>query len=464
MSSFIDQVEQVIRDEHLFPEGTKALVAVSGGVDSMVLMHVLATLAPRYHWKLHVLHVNHGLRDEESDQDEALVQWVAGRSGCPFTMKRVEVLQAAEHEGISIEMAARTLRHDACATVARNWGTERIALAHHSDDQLELFFIRLLRGTGSTGAAGMALRSPSPSDPKLQIIRPLLPFSKQDLLSYAKQTGLVFREDHTNRDPSILRNRIRHELLPLLRTNYSPALDRHVRRWMELAGAESELSAMLAREWRRTGAWAGKPCAWEELPTAVQRAELRQNLLALRIVPHFELIEFLRRHPDRWIMPQNGVFLAREEEGRLRHKKVEKESFSQEAMDVALPPDCSEGFLELDDLRIQWERTSRESVPVFRGRPVNEEWLDADRVGTQIRLRHWRPGDRMQPLGMNHLVKLQDLFVNEKIPRALRRRKLLAESASGEIFWVEDLRIGDAFKVKPDTAQVLHWQWKRSGT
>src|SRR5208283_4793108 len=167
----------------------------------------------------------------------------------PFCAERGEVASFAVQSKISVEMAARKLRHEFLARVAREQKIPVVVLAHHADDQVELFFLRLLRGAGGAGLAGMKWRSPSPADKKITLIRPLLGFSKAEIFVFARANKIRFRNDATNFSTDFLRNRIRNELLPLLRKNYQPGLDKTVLRLMEIVGAEAEFVSAAAQQW-----------------------------------------------------------------------------------------------------------------------------------------------------------------------------------------------------------------------
>src|ERR1051326_458149 len=216
-------VEETILLRRLLRRGQSLLVAVSGGIDSMVLLHVLHRLAPSYSWKLVVAHFNHRLRGRSSDADERLVRASAKRLRLPCVSERADVRTVAEGEGLSIEMAARRLRHDFLARTARARGLRAIALAHHAGDQGELFFLRLLRGARAGRLAGMKWISPSPGDARMTLVRPLLDVPKTALLEFARGEKIRFREDASNESFDAQRNRIRHELLPLLARHYQPA-------------------------------------------------------------------------------------------------------------------------------------------------------------------------------------------------------------------------------------------------
>src|ERR1039458_7290140 len=189
----------------------------------MVLLHLLHGLAPRHGWQLVAAHLNHQLRGRSSDADERLVGRTAQKLKVPLLVGRAAVRELACAGKLSLEMAARELRHGFLAGTARRRHIRTVALAHHADDQLELFFLRLLRGSGGEGLAGVKWRGgPGRDQPKAALVR------------YAAEHGIRHREDKSNAVLDFQRNRIRHELLPLLRRKYQPALDKTISRVMEI--------------------------------------------------------------------------------------------------------------------------------------------------------------------------------------------------------------------------------------
>ena len=174
MRQFLHSIESEIQSRGLLPRDQKILVAVSGGADSLVLLQSLASLAAKFRWKLSVAHFNHQLRGRASDADEQLVRQSAAALKLPVVVGRADVKAFAKESKFSIEMAARKLRHEFFARVAKSQKISVVALAHHADDQVELFFLRVLRGAGGEGLTGMKWRSPSPADKSITLVRPLL--------------------------------------------------------------------------------------------------------------------------------------------------------------------------------------------------------------------------------------------------------------------------------------------------
>jgi tRNA(Ile)-lysidine synthase len=360
-----------------------------------------------------------------------------------------------------------------------------VALAHHADDQVELFFVRLLRGAGGEGLAGMKWISPSPVEKKISLIRPLLNFSKAELMEFARETKVQYRNDATNFSADFLRNRIRNELLPLLHEDYQPGLDRTVLRLMDIVGAEAEFVSDAAKKFcagldsaaaepgnqssatRNESAPANANVAgtatFEELPLAVQRKVLQQQLARFGLMPDFELVEQLRNSPDKKASVGPGLSVARDAGGKVYCQEDLSGEFSAEELVLKMSGKAGRG--EFGGQRFRWRVEAMKQFRLPRKRLADgpserREFFDADKIGSEIILRHWQPGDRFQPIGLKSAVKLQDLFVNAKIPSARRRGLVLAATKAGEIFWVEGLRIGEQFKLTSETRWKLVWEPK----
>ena len=522
MSQLLCHVEQGILVRRLFAHGQRILAAVSGGPDSMVLLRLLHGLAPRHGWQLTVAHLNHRLRGRSSDADERLVRRTAERLGLPVRVGQVDVRSVARTRHLSLEMAARDVRHDFLARTAAQFEIPTIALAHHADDHLELFFLRLLRGTGGEGLGGMKWRNPSPVNRQVELVRPLLDQPKSALFILASELGVRFREDASNGCLDIQRNRIRHELLPLLRANYQPALDRIILRTADILGAEADFAIQSASDWLDRRQQRKKPestvppaggdkdrarcrqpgilhltASFDQLPLAVQRHVVRLQLLDQGVVADYSLVEQLRRAPGTAVdigprpeasgvrtgfvglsaalpgaldagnaeddikaeKPEGSLLAVRDPAGAVRLKSPQAGEFSPESVEVAL--EGGPGKVDFGGAVIGWRIGRNRSVELPR-RSLGLEVFDADKVGSPIRLRHWRPGDRFQPIGMAVSVKLQDLFTNLKVPQDQRRRLIVAAAADGEVFWVEGVRISERFKLSRGSIRRLKWRWERA--
>jgi tRNA(Ile)-lysidine synthase len=277
------------------------------------------------------------------------------------------------------------------------------------------------------------------------------------------------------------RNRIRNELLPLLRNSYQPGLTKAVLRLMEIVGAEADLAGETARQWlvsHKLGR-ADLPVGQDvpgtttsnvqevrvpaslnfgALPVAVQRRVLQWQLTEFCVAPDFGLIEQLRESPGKFVSVSSSLSLARDAGGKLNRREYAASGFN--ANETAVNLAGRAGDMEFDGVRFGWRLAAGGNFVRPAGGNACESF-DADKVGGKITLRHWRPGDRFQPIGFKLAVKLQDLFTNQKIPRARRRELMVAAAESGEIFWVEGLRISELFKLTLRTKRRLVWRWRR---
>ncbi len=424
----------------------------------MVLLEVLRELAERDGFTIAVAHFNHQLRGRASDLDENLVQKYCAQHGLRFEVSRGDVKAQAKEKKISIEMAARDLRHAFLEEVVIRLKCNRLALAHHADDQAELFFIRLLRGSGGDGLGGMGWSGMLMMDPKLRRIRPLLNVRKQLILAYAKRQGVKFREDASNKDADILRNRIRRKLLPYLSKTFGGEVMLPILRTMEVVGLEAAHVRREALPWLTKLLGDQKRVAFDRLHPAVQRQVVIQQLWFCRVKESFDLVEALRREPETWIQVDAETFLCRQKSGLIEKRAKQAASFRETELEC--PLSTRSGEVLFASLAITWERSKAPNGFTKPKRVDGLEVFDAEKVGGLIRLRHWRPGDRFQPLGMPRTVKLQDWFVNRKVPLERRRQLVVAETVDGRIFWVEGERIGEQFKLDKASRQRLKWQWQ----
>ena len=221
---------------------------------------------------------------------------------------------------------------------------------------------------------------------------------------------------------------------------------------MEVLAAEADYSGQAAAEWL-----AKQGTDFDQLHIAVQRRVLQLQLISREVPPDFDLVEWLRRNPEKPCSIGTGKHACRDGAGQIAVTRAFPQ-FSEDGIEVDLK---SARRVQFDDVQISTRRTTVKAKPSIVRKPGMERF-DADAIGDRIVLRHWRKGDRFQPIGMGQGVKLQDLFANAKVPREERHQRLVATTAAGEVFWVEGLRISERFKLRRETRHVLEWKWKRS--
>jgi len=460
MHGALDRVESVVFAEGLLPVGSRGVVAVSGGRDSMVLLHLLSRWRDRGRWQLVVASLDHGLRGEAGAADVALVQETSTALGLEFRGAREDV-PTVRKAGESLEAVARRVRHAFLARVARETGCGWIALGHHAGDQAELFLMRLLRGAGAEGLGGMREQGSSPEDPGLRLVRPLLSCPSKVIGALAEAWSVKWREDASNADTQFLRNRVRHELLPLLESQYQPVVEEVLGRVQTVLRDQADWMRSMAVAWgeRRGSALTER---FEDLPVAMQREVIRVQAKSLGADLEFSDIESLRRTAVRSCLLDGGKRLRRMDDGGLQVVEPEPEcsAFREEWLDVGMWGEAGEALF--GGGRLRWRRFKG----VFgRASELEGDWsrgecLDAACLGNRVRLRHWRPGDRFTPIGLGASAKLQDLFTNALVPARERRVRVLAETEGGDVFWVQGLRIGEAAKITAATRETMAWLWE----
>jgi len=480
----LDTISAYIDQHQLLPESGIIIVAVSGGADSLCLLHALRQLcgnAPQARYpgvRLHVAHLNHRLRGEASYQDAAYIARLADAWGLPATIGEVDVPALAREERRSLEEAARTARYRFLREVAQG---RPIAVAHHADDQVETLLLHWLRGEGLAGMVGMQPR-------QQDIIRPLLAVTHAETLAYCALHKLVPLEDASNSDPRFLRNRIRHELLPLLES-LNPGIRGTLLRnagiirvdeewierqvdsyWPAVVLSEQEKRSKLDRE------------ALLALPLSLQRRLLRrvtarlcagQSPLELR---HYLLIEELLQReigaaktkeiplhlPARLRVTRgaNSLVIERFVHGERIFSALEEElrlPIPGRVEVVGTPWTASAELVSGGLAGEALQALRREDWPkVWRLLPSTRYTvhIDADCVGPLLTVRTRRRGDRMQPLGMAHEKKVQDILVNERISSADRPYVPLFFSAS-HCIWLASVQIDERVRLTAKTQRIL---------
>ena len=415
------------------------LVGVSGGPDSVALLAALVQLG----YRPHVAHLNHQLRGAASDADAEFVRQLAAQSGVPATIAAQRVAPD--------EDACRQARLAFFARVAAETGLATLALAHTADDQVETFLLRLLRGAGPTGLTGIL---PDRRLGPLRVIRPLLAVSRAEVLHYLQVQGLQFREDASNADRRFARNRIRHELLPLLEREYNPGIRDILLRTAEILRDEDAFLAGQVAQFQDVETVS--VAALTELPVAMQRRALRAWLGDIS----FADVEAVR-HLAAAESPSGAVGeLAYRDYDLLR--KTDRPVPTPITDHWALKPDGETVIVELA-VRFTCHPEHREGASAGTTEILRcaqndnrkEERFDADALGPAPFARTWQEGDRFQPLGMRGEKKLQDSFVDEKVPRRQRGRVPLLCATDGRIAWVVGYRIAEPFKVTSSTRAIL---------
>mgnify|MGYP003603684782 CR=1 FL=1 len=486
-------VTAAIHAHSLFAPDTPLVVGVSGGADSLCLLHVLRHLPPELAPRLHVAHLNHGLRGADADADAAFVAELAAAWDLPCTIGHADL---STHPGLSLEEAARRARYAFLSAVAYANGASTVAVAHNADDQVETVLMHFLRGSGLSGLRGMRPCSPLPRAPwgravveddllaptvpapgaRQTLIRPLLDVPRADIEAYCQLHGLAPRIDSTNADRSFYRNRLRHELLPQLES-YNPAVRSALRRTAAVLTDEHHLlRLLLAEAWPQVVQRADaasitlRLAPWRALHVALQRSVLREAIHHLRPglrdvgFDHVETARRLLLDPTcttgQQVTLPRGLLLA---VGYTTVTIAEPDAVPPSATgpQLATTPLALQvpGVTPLPDgswcVRLDVRSSADLPADWQNNRDPWRACLDADVVGSQPFLRVRQPRDWFQPLGLGgHRSAVHAFMINHKLPAALRARWPLMQGQHG-LVWLVGLRIDERARVRPQTERVL---------
>jgi tRNA(Ile)-lysidine synthase len=502
LTKVLRQVQRAIEKHALVTPGDGMVVGVSGGPDSLCLLHILLRLREAYRLRLHVAHLHHGARGPDADADAEFVAALADEWELPVTVERQDVPALAHAHRLAFEEAARRVRYAFLARVAGAVDAQKIAVGHNADDQAETVLMHFLRGAGPAGLRGMLPATPiteyrmlepfasqdsSALRPTPIIVRPLLTVSRADIERYCADQGLVPRFDRSNLDTTYFRNRLRHELLPLLET-YNPNIRARLCHTAAVVAADYErLTQLREQAWAEIvtscpnadkeegGATVFDLAGWRALPVALQRATLRRAVYRLRA--SLRDVDFVHVENARQIglrgktgaqatLPMGLALtvgydtLTIGDVGDAGPPPDEPLLWSTEPLPVHIPGTTplpqSEWVLQAELLE-SWDTSQIDANP--------DPWtayLDANALDGTLTLRPRWKGDRFRPHGMGgHSVKLSAFLINVKVPRAWRDHVPLL-AAGGDIAWVCGWRVGEGFVVGPKTRRVVQLQFQRS--
>ncbi len=432
------QVEQVLQSCGVERE-QPILVALSGGADSMVLVDILLKLG----YSFHAAHCNFHLRKEESDQDERFVFDFCLENNVPLHVTHFDTYSEADREGVSIEMAARDLRYKWFRHIMQEHNFSWLVTGHHGDDMIETFFLNLSRGTGLRGLKGMSCCNGD-------VVRPLLPFSREEIESYCKKNNISFRTDSSNTDTAFFRNNVRHNIIPVMNELNPSFFDTMMQNFHNLDEV------------------------WQIFEKEVD--SVREQMVAeegnMMLIP----VKLIRGHPQRkailfeLLRPYNFNPVVVSEIIESLEGIPGKQFFSKthrlvrDRYNLVLVPLSENGRNEfyLQNGVSQLESPFDMTVRVFDrdenfsiSRKPNQIHLDADLLEFPLKIRHWQSGDQFRPLGMEQFKKLSDYFIDEKFSLVEKEHTWLLLSGDHDIVWVIGHRIDDRFKVTPSTKRVI---------
>ena len=427
----IKSVQQYIINKKLFSKDSNLLLAISGGADSVCLFFVLKELG----YNVELAHCNFNLRAEESDEDEYFVKELANKYGVKFHVNSFETQKYASEQKISIQMAARDLRYKWFDELLAVNNLDFVITAHHKDDNVETFFINLIRGTGVNGLCGIKARNK-------KIIRPLLEISRQEIERYLTKNKIKYRNDSSNSEVKYLRNKIRHQLMPLLK-EMNPNIEQIITNEIFVLDGVSKV--------------------FQEQMTAIKERLLVQkegiyklNISELIELQHLEVILFEILKPFGFSEVDQIIKAINSQSGKQFFADTYQLIIDREQIIISALENHQED-IEIREIEIEIKNPLSMkfagSIDFSLNKNPNVAKLDFDKLSFPLKLRKWKNGDKFRPLGMRNFKKVSDFFIDEKYSILAKQKQWLLCSED-DIVWIVGNRIDDRYNIETHTKKV----------
>jgi tRNA(Ile)-lysidine synthase len=463
-------IEKTISVHGMLKPKDSVVIGVSGGPDSVALLHMLFKIAPRFSLRLGVAHLNHCLRQTESDKDAEFVESLASTFDLPCYVQKRDVRRYQRKSRLSLEEAARRVRYEFLYDIANTHQYNKIALGHHADDNAELVLMNLLRGTGTLGLSGI------PPKRDHRIIRPMMALNRADIVDFLNQNRLKCVFDRSNADTRHLRNRVRHDLIPMLKTAFNPNISETLNRLSSIIRSEEEWIGDMVHPFFEKAAL----CVRENQITlsipmlnryhkALQRrvvrmalAKTKGDLRRIGFVNIDSVIDLLEKKSSLGkIDLPDGLRIRRDQDvihiyrgpgysPADRRDNHRWDAFSFEYQIKQFEPI----FIKEIKAYIRFAELGIENMPDYRCTGQHANFFDKDALNLPMVLRNFRPGDAFRPLGVSGTQKLKKFFIDKKVPQR-ERLKCPILLSRGKIVWVVGYRIDESVKVTPATKNVL---------
>lgn len=443
----------------LLLQNQRVLLAVSGGMDSMVMVDLFS----KSEWPFAIAHGNFQLRGADADHDQQVVEEAAKRLGVPFFVKAFDTEAEARKSGESIQMAARRLRYDWMKTVRAEHGYDAIATAHHLDDAIETLLINITRGTGISGLKSIPKKAG-------HIIRPLLFANRDEIAAYSREVGLSYREDQSNKETKYTRNKIRHEVLPALK-ELNPSISSTMARFFErMAATEDIYAEMITRQKR--------------MCTRQDGDQLLISIPAIRTLPWppVYLYEMIRDYGFSESQCADLLGGPHAQTGKSVHSDSHSALIDRKEIIVYPTPEETTTVPVYVDAPADTQRGDAAGSTVawadqtfhFHSGEMEEEiglpdgphalMADLNKLAFPLVIRPWKAGDAFVPLGMKGQKKVSDLLTDVKMPLHEKKNALVVTTSRDEIIWVVGVRADERFKITPETKRYLYlWFEEENG-
>jgi len=457
--------------------GDIIIVAVSGGPDSLCLLDILNHIRQRLGLSLIVAHVNHGIRIKESELEARFVRLKSFRMNLPFEQLLVSVPTISQEKALSIEQVGRSVRYRFFKNLLKKYQAHKIALGHHADDQVETILMRLIRGSGMHGLRGIPAK-------RGEFIRPLIDCNRQEIETYCQRKKITYCIDSTNKEPMYLRNKIRHQLIPLLAKEYNPSIRDNLLQLQIIVQDELNYWEEKTEQYYLKATIKKQPSGivldikqLMECPIALQRRIIRKGLGHLRgylADIQFNHVESIRElcmfnRGERYLDLPGNIRIRKSyqtlEIGYANHiKKSDQDRRKTNIWEYELPVCKEKDYPKIGVTMISEQYGYSESIKskCLNSIEKHEAYIDYDKLDLPLRIRNRRPGDRFKPLNSKYFKRLKSYFIDLKIPLYKRDLISLVIDNSNRIVWIVGFQIDHRFKITEETKRVLYIRKKNS--
>mgnify|MGYP001253973163 CR=1 FL=1 len=474
-NSLIKKVEKTVSEYYMLTENASVLVGVSGGADSVALVHVLNEMALFFSLKLGIAHLNHSLRGNESDDDARFVASVSDKLHIPCFIEKKDVIKYKTENGLSLEEAGRRVRYAFFEDIAESKGYNRIALGHTCDDNAELVLMYLIRGSGPLGISGIPpVRHGLKNN--LSIIRPLIKTARKEIIDYISEKNLSYVTDKSNLDEKYLRNRIRHRLIPELKAGYNLKIVETLNRLASIVRSEeewmeNELKPILNKNtlFTENNRIILSVSGMNALHPAAKRRATRSAIAGVKgdlrriSYSHIELVsaqlegnsnEWSLDLPDRIRVSRTGCNLVISKEENALRSIVSKHGIRDQDYYEYVINEPRRINAEKEGFKVVFSEIKNVTLEDIRKSGPGVAFFDMDKISFPLILRNRLPGDRFTPLGMTGSKKVSKYLINQKVPGE-SRLKLPVVLSNYKIIWLAGYIIDDSVKVTLNTRKML---------
>ena len=455
----LDKVIEYIKENEIIKQGDKILVALSGGPDSVCLLHILHRLKEPFNLKLGAIHINHMLRGEEADNDEKYIIKLCDELGINHYVKRIDIEYVARDTNVSLEVAGRNERYKAFEEIKEKYEYNKIAVAHNANDQAETVLMRIMRGTGLEGLTGIKAKRED------GIIRPILCLNREEIEEYCEKNNLNPRIDASNYERIYSRNKVRLDILPYMKENFNKDIIDTLNRMTLLLQKDNEFIEEYSNKCYNIYCEnygekikVSKNLFEKEMDSIITRVLIRvfkeisnsyQNFEMKHI---YEVVNLAKKSTGKKLNLTNKI-ICENLYGDIIFSKEDKPKEKIEDNEVKINKDDIFNKVIFDDYTIRFEVVENKNKVEFSKNNLIK-LFDYDNIEKEIIIRYRKDGDKITPLGMNGSKKLKDIFIDLKIPRE-KRDTIPIVCFDDNISWVVGYKTSQLFKVTKNTNKIL---------